>query len=196
MSKSAPLEEEPVVLFESTTEWNAWLRKNHAKASGLWMRLAKKHNGLRSITYSEALEVALCHGWIDGLKKSYDEASWIQRFTPRGPRSGWSRINRDKALALIEADLMLPAGLAAIEQAKANGNWERAYEPASTATVPPDLQAALNKNKKAKAFFATLTGSNRFAILHRTQTAKLPATRAKRIATFVAMLERGDVFYP
>lgn len=196
MSKKAPQGTEPIVLFETTNEWNAWLRKNHAKASGLWMRLAKKNSGVRSITYFEALDVALCHGWIDGLKKSYDELSWIQRFTPRGPRSGWSRINREKAMALIEADLMLPAGLAAIEQAKANGNWERAYEPASTATVPPDLQAALNKNKKAKAFFATLKGSNRFAILHRTQTAKLPATRAKRIATFVAMLERGEVIYP
>lgn len=196
MSKKALQGTEPIVLFETTNEWNAWLRKNHAKASGLWMRLAKKNSGVRSITYFEALDVALCHGWIDGLKKSYDELIWIQRFTPRGPRSGWSRINREKAMALIEADLMLPAGLAAIEQAKANGNWERAYEPASTATVPPDLQAALNKNKKAKAFFATLKGSNRFAILHRTQTAKLPATRAKRIATFVAMLERGEVIYP
>lgn len=196
MSKSATKEEEPIVLFETTGEWNAWLRKNGAKAGGMWMRLAKKNSGLRSITYFEALDVALCHGWIDGLKRSHDEVSWIQRFTLRGPRSGWSKINREKALALIEAGLMLPAGLAAIDQAKANGNWERAYEPASTATVPPDLQAALNKNKKAKAFFATLTGSNRFAILHRTQTAQLPATRAKRIATFVAMLERGEVFYP
>lgn len=196
MSTHDPTGEEAIVLFETTTEWNTWLRKNHAKTKGVWLRLAKKNSGLRSITYFEALEVALCHGWIDALKRSYDEVSWIQRFTPRGPRSGWSKINREKALALIEAGVMLKAGLATIEQAKANGNWDRAYEPASTATVPPDLQAALNKNKKAKAFFATIKGNNRFAIVHRTQTAKTPATRAKRIATFVAMLERGEVFYP
>ncbi|HMC97713.1 MAG TPA: YdeI/OmpD-associated family protein, partial [Flavobacteriales bacterium] len=172
MKERSQPEEEPVLLFETPAQWNAWLRKNHAKATGLWMRLAKKNSGLRSITYFEAVEVALCHGWIDAKKMRYDELSSIQRFTARKPRSGWSKINKEKAQALIDAGLMTPAGLAAVEQAKANGQWERAYDGASTITVPPDLQAALNRNKKAKAFFATLKGSNRYAILHRTQTAK------------------------
>ncbi|MEO8590858.1 MAG: YdeI/OmpD-associated family protein [Flavobacteriales bacterium] len=196
MSKVALNEEEPVVLFETATEWNTWLRKNHAKAKGIWLRLGKKNSGLRSVSYFDAVEVALCHGWIDAKKMRYDEQSSIQRFTKRGPRSGWSKINREKALALIDVGLMTAAGLAAVEQAKANGQWDRAYDPASTITVPPDLQSALNKNKKAKAFFATLKGSNRYAILYRTQTAKKPETRAKRIATFVAMLERGEAFHP
>jgi len=196
MTKQTGTGEEAVVLFETAEEWNTWLLKNHEQTIGLWLRLGKKNSGLRSVTYAEAVEVALCHGWIDAKKMRYDELSSIQRFTKRKPRSGWSKINREKVQALISNGLMMPAGLAAVEQAKANGQWDRAYDGASTITVPPDLQAALNKNKKAKAFFTTLKGSNRYAILHRTQTAMRPETRAKRIATFVAMLERGEVFYP
>ena len=191
-----PVPDEPVLLFGTAAEWDTWLRRNHAKATGIWLQLAKKNSTLRSISYLEAVEVALCHGWIDAKKMRYDESSSIQRFTARKATSGWSRINREKAEALVKAGLMRPAGLAAIERARANGRWDRAYEPASTIAVPPDLQAALNRNRKAKAFFATLKGSNRFSVLHRIQTAVKPETRAKRIANFIAMMERGEVLHP
>ncbi|HRN38712.1 MAG: YdeI/OmpD-associated family protein [Flavobacteriales bacterium] len=197
MKKTNPSSSAPEILsFETPAEWDAWLTKNHASSQGFYMRIAKKGSGITSVTYAEALEVALCHGWIDGVKRSHDEKTFLQRFTPRGPRSMWSEVNKKKVQALMKAKLLRPAGLAAVERAKANGKWANAYAPASTITVPPDLAAALKKNKKARTFFETLKGSNRYAFLHRLVTAKKPETRAKRLETFIGMLERGEVFYP
>jgi uncharacterized protein YdeI (YjbR/CyaY-like superfamily) len=160
------------------------------------LRLAKKNSGLRSLTYDEAVEAGLCFGWIDGQKKTYDELSWIQRFTPRGPQSIWSKINRSKAETLIEAGRMRPSGLAAVERARQNGRWDAAYDSASRAVVPDDFQSVLDANPRAKAFFATLSGTNRYALLFRIQTAKKPETRARRIAEFIRMLENGEKLYP
>ena len=185
----------PIKPFKSQDAWEKWLGANHAKSSGVWMQIAKKDSGIPTVTYQEALDVALCYGWIDGQKQPYDAEYWLQRFTPRGPRSIWSKINTAKAEALIESGRMRPAGLAAIEAAKATGRWESAYQPSSNAEVPPELQAALDKNRKAKAFFETLRGANRYALIFRVQTAKKPETRAKRVAQFVDMLERGETIY-
>ena len=182
----------PVLPFKDKKAWSAWLAKNHAKSLGVWLKLAKKDSDVQSVTYPEALEEALCYGWIDGQKKGYDESFWLQKFTPRGSRSIWSKINREKAEALIASGEMKPSGLAAIERAKENGQWEKAYESQSRASVPDDLQAALDRNPKAKAFFATLNSLNRYAIVFRVHNAKKPETRAKRIQQFVAMLERHE----
>ncbi|MBP8823817.1 MAG: YdeI/OmpD-associated family protein [Flavobacteriales bacterium] len=184
-----------VLSFETTQAWDAWLKKNGATSKGLYLKIGKKNSGLLSITAAEALEVALCHGWIDAIRKSHDDKTFLQRYCPRGPRSIWSEINKKSVQALMKAKLMHPAGLAAVEQAKKNGQWAKAYAPASTITVPPDLEAALKKNKKAREFFATLKASNRYAFLHRLHTAKKEETRAKRLALFVGMLERGETFY-
>ncbi len=184
------------ILLVSRDEWETWLAENHAGVSGVWLRLAKKDGPLTSVTYDEALTVALCYGWIDGQKKSYDEASWLQKFTPRGPKSIWSKVNRAKAEALIAGGQMKPAGLAAVESARRDGRWEAAYESQSNATVPDDLQAALDGHPEAKAFFATLNSVNRYAILFRVQTAKKAETRARRIEQFVDMLERHETLYP
>lgn len=185
-----------VMLFETQADFEAWLDEHHASSSGAWLRLAKKASGLRSLSYDEAVEVGLCFGWIDGQKKGYDERSWLQRFTPRGPQSIWSKVNRAKAEALIAAGRLRPAGLAAVERARQTGRWDAAYDPASTATVPEDLQAALDASERADAFFKTLSGANRYALLFRIQTAKKPETRARRIQEFIAMLERGEKLYP
>ncbi len=149
-----------------------------------------------SVTYDEAVEVALCFGWIDGQKAKAGDDAWRQRFTPRGPRSKWSKINRSKAEALIERGAMKPAGMRAVELAKADGRWDAAYDAQSTATVPADLQRELRRHPKAKAFFATLDSANRYAILYRIQDAKKPETRARRIESFVAMLERHEKLHP
>jgi uncharacterized protein YdeI (YjbR/CyaY-like superfamily) len=186
----------PIRLFKSKQDWAIWLDKNHRTRTGLWLRLAKKSSDLRSVTYKEALEVALCYGWIDGQKKPESDAAWLQRFLPRGSKSLWSKINREKALALIEGGEMKPAGLEAIENAKKNGQWEAAYDSPSGASVPDDLQAALNANPQAKAFFETIDRTNRYAILWRIQTAKKPETRARKIEQFIAMLERGEKIHP
>jgi uncharacterized protein YdeI (YjbR/CyaY-like superfamily) len=182
----------PVLPFERQKDWAVWLEKNHATSAGIWLKLAKKASGIRSITYDEALEVALCYGWIDGQKKSHDETSWLQKFTPRGPRSIWSKINTEKAQRLIETGKMKPAGLKAVENARQDGRWDAAYASQSKAIVPDDLQAELDRNAKAKAFFATLDSRNRYAILHRIHTAKKAETRAKRIEQFVRMLEKKE----
>lgn len=184
------------MLFEHQKDWEAWLDQNHAASSGLWLRLAKKASGLNSVSYAEAVEVALCYGWIDGQTKSYDESSWLQKFTPRGAKSIWSKINREKAQKLIESGQMKPAGLKAIEAAKQDGRWEAAYDSPSRAIVPSDFQAELDKNAQAKAFFATLNSTNRYAILHRIQTAKKAETRTKRIEQFIRMLEKHEKLYP
>ena len=182
----------PVKPFRSVAAWEKWLHANHTKSKGIWMQIAKKASGIPSVTYQEALDVALCYGWIDGQKRPRDADTWLQRFTPRGPRSVWSKINTAKADALIEAKRMRPAGLAAIEAAKASGRWESAYQPWSDPDVPSDLAAALDASPNAKAFFETLRGRNRYAIIYRVSTAKRPETRARRIADFVARLERKE----
>jgi uncharacterized protein YdeI (YjbR/CyaY-like superfamily) len=185
----------PVMLFKHQQDWTRWLDKNHAKSAGVWMQIAKNTGDLKSVSYADALEIALCYGWIDGQKKSRDEASWLQKFTPRGPRSSWSKINKAKAEKLIKSGRMQPAGLAAIERAKKAGQWEAAYDSHSTAMVPDDFQAALNQNPKAKAFFATLDSNNRYAMLFRLQTAKRPETRARRIEQFIGLLEKHEKIY-
>jgi len=182
----------PIRLFKSKQEWAAWLDKNHHESTGLWLRLAKKGSRLRSVRYQEALEVALCYGWIDGQKRPESEQAWLQKFVSRSNRSVWSKINREKALALIASGEMKPSGLEAIEKAKKNGRWEAAYDSPSRATVPPDFQAALDGNPQAAAFFKTLDGANRYAILWRIQTVKKAETRARKIEHFIGMLERKE----
>lgn len=186
----------PTILFQRPKDWAAWLDKNHAAAAGIWLRLAKKASGVKSVTYDEAVEVALCYGWIDGQKKSYDETSWLQKFTPRGAKSIWSKINREKAQRLIASGQMKPAGLKAVESARQDGRWDAAYDSSSKATVPDDFQAALDRNAQAQAFFATLNKANRYAILFRIQTAKKAETRAKRIEQFINMLEKQEKLHP
>jgi uncharacterized protein YdeI (YjbR/CyaY-like superfamily) len=186
----------PVLQFKTQKEFTKWLAKNHAASAGIWLRFAKKGSDLASVTYAEAVEVALCYGWIDGQARSLDAAAWLQKYTPRGPRSLWSKVNRERALQLIESGHMKPAGLAAIEAAKRNGRWEAAYDPPSRATVPDDLKAALDRDARAKAFFETLDSRNRYAILHRLQNAKKPETRARRIEQFVKMLAKKEKLYP
>jgi uncharacterized protein YdeI (YjbR/CyaY-like superfamily) len=192
----APATDPEIVTFETPADWDAWLTKHHASSPGIFIRIGKKGSGLPSITAPEALEVALCHGWIDAIRKAGDDKTFLQRYVPRGPRSIWSQINKKKVQELTKAGLMRPAGLAAVKRAKTTGQWANAYAPASTIAVPPDLEAALKKNKKARDFFATLKSNNRYAFLHRLHTAKKEETRAKRLATFMGMLERGEVFYP
>ncbi|HEX9002341.1 MAG TPA: YdeI/OmpD-associated family protein [Blastocatellia bacterium] len=185
----------PVILFATPKDWETWLKENQAESKGLWLRLAKKNSGIESVTYAEALDVALCYGWIDGQKKSYDEATFLQKFTPRGAKSIWSKINREKVEALIKARRMKPAGLNAVESAKQDGRWEAAYDSQSKATVPEDFQAALDQNEKAQAFFATLKSVNRYAILFRIQTARKAETREKRIRQFIEMLEKHETIH-
>jgi uncharacterized protein YdeI (YjbR/CyaY-like superfamily) len=186
----------PVLAFAGPTEWEAWLAEHHDTAKGVWLTFAKKGSDAVTVTYAEAVEVALCQGWIDGQAAGLDESSWLQRFTPRAPRSRWSQINCARAERLIEAGRMQPAGRAAIEAARRDGRWDQAYAPPSTVTVPDDLQRALDQNPEAADFFATLTSANRYAILHRVQDAKRPETRARRIAQYVEMLARGEKLHP
>ncbi|HEU5100151.1 MAG TPA: YdeI/OmpD-associated family protein [Roseiflexaceae bacterium] len=190
------MKELPILAFETQDAWANWLEEHHADSPGLWLRLAKKASGVTSIDYGQALEVALCYGWIDGQKKGYDDSSWLQKFTPRGPKSIWSKINREKAQQLIDSGRMRPAGMAAIERAQQDGRWEAAYDSQSNATVPDDLQAALDANPEARAFFETLNSANRYAILFRIHTAKKTETRARRIEQFIAMLEQHEKLYP
>jgi uncharacterized protein YdeI (YjbR/CyaY-like superfamily) len=192
MKSSAVPAELPILLFERQQDWAEWLDQHGSDSPGAWLRFAKKKSEIQSLSYAEALDLALCYGWIDSQKKSYDEASWLQKFTPRGPKSIWSKINREKVQALMEAGRMKPAGLLAVERAKADGRWDAAYDSQSNATVPEDLQAALDQNPKAGAFFATLDSANRYAILFRIHAAKKPETRSKKIAAFVEMLERNE----
>ena len=185
----------PVLAFNNPKAWDAWLGKNGKTAPGLWLKLAKKRTGPKSLTYDEALEVALCYGWIDGQKKSFDASAWLQKFTPRGPRSIWSKINRQKAEDLLARGKMKPAGRKAVEAAKADGRWEAAYDSQRTGGIPADFQAALDNHPKAKDFFATLNSANRYAFLFRIQTAKKPETRAKRIQQFIEMLEQHKTLH-
>ena len=177
MTKSAEL---PILPFANKKKWTDWLAKQHDKSPGVWLKIAKQDMWIPSVTYEEALDVALCYGWIDGQKKGLDNQYWLQKFTPRGLKSIWSKINTEKAERLIASGEMQPAGLRAIEAAKQDGRWEAAYEGQKRISVPEDFQAALDKNKKAKAFFATLNSVNRYAILFRIHNAKKPETRADR----------------
>lgn len=176
-----------VLSFATVPDCEAWFAEHHADHRGFWLKIGKTGAAAQKITYLEALDVALCHGWIDGQKRGYDEIYWLQRFTPRGPRSKWSQINRDKAEALIKAGRMRPAGQAQVDAAKADGRWAAAYAGQKSASVPDDLAAALAADPLAKAFFETLSGANRYAILYRVHDAKRPETRAARIAKFVEM---------
>jgi len=185
-----------VIAFASQPGWEAWLEANRATAAGVWLKIAKKGCPTATVSYSEAVESALCHGWIDGQKGAHDDQFWLQRFTARGSRSKWSRINRDKATELLAAGRMRPAGIARIEQAREDGSWDAAYEPQSSAAVPDDLQRELDRNPEASAFFAALDRGNRYAILYRIEEAKRPETRARRIATYVAMLGERQKLHP
>jgi uncharacterized protein YdeI (YjbR/CyaY-like superfamily) len=184
----------PTLPFASKEKFAAWLAKEHEKSTGAWLKLAKKDSGIQTITYEEALDVALCYGWIDGQKKGFDEKYWLQKFTPRGKKSIWSKINTEKAERLVAGGEMNPAGLKAIETAKADGRWDVAYASQKNMSIPDDFQAALEKNMKAKAFFGTLKSSERYSFLFRVETAKKAETRAKRIQQFIEMLARGEKF--
>jgi uncharacterized protein YdeI (YjbR/CyaY-like superfamily) len=185
----------PVLPFASAEAWEAWLAE-HQDDPGAWIKIAKKASGIATVTHAEALDVALCHGWIDGQRRSLDETWFLQRFTPRRARSKWSQVNCAKIADLTAAGRMRERGVAEVERAKADGRWDAAYEAPSKATVPPDLQRALDANPAAREFFATLKGQNRYSILYRIQDAKRPETRARRIETFVAMLAERKTIYP
>lgn len=182
-------------MFADGPAFEAWLKQNHAASPGLWLNFAKKNSGIQSLYYPEALELALCYGWIDGQVKSLDEQSYLHKFTPRKPRSTWSKINRTKVEKLIAEGRMQPPGLAEIERAKADGRWERAYDNPANARIPDDLSAELERNKKAAEFYETLNSANRYAIIWRLQTAKKPETRKARMDKILAMLERGQKFH-
>lgn len=168
------------------------MRKNHASSDGVWLLIAKAGAEKPTVTYPQAVDIALCYGWIDGQKKGLDDQHWLQRFTPRRARSLWSKVNREKAEALIKSGRMQPSGMAEIVGAKDDGRWHAAYDSARTAVVPPDLQAALDARPEARSFFAQLDGTNRYAVLWRIQTAKRPETRSRRIEVLVEMLARGE----
>ena len=185
-----------ILHFKTSADFRFWLEKNHAKSDGLWLRMFKKGTGEKSVTYAEALDQALCHGWIDSQVKSFDQLSWIQKFTPRRPGSGWSKLNTQHVERLTKAGAMAPAGLKAVEAAKADGRWKAAYASPKNASPPEDFLKELAKNKKAKAFFGTLNRANVYAIVYRLQTAKKPETREKRLKTILAMMEQGKAFHP
>ncbi|MGH3273169.1 MAG: YdeI/OmpD-associated family protein [Streptosporangiaceae bacterium] len=185
-----------ITSFESAEAFGAWLDQHHGSSPGIWLKLRKKVPGLTALDYAQALEAALCYGWIDGQKAKFDDEFWLQRFTPRRAGSRWSRINRDKAAALIEQGRMRPPGLAQVNRARADGRWELAYEGARFAGVPDDLAEALAAHPAAAGFFATLDSQNRYAILYRIQDAKRPETRVRRIEKFVTMLAREEKLHP
>jgi uncharacterized protein YdeI (YjbR/CyaY-like superfamily) len=189
-------QDEPTISFLSQAAWEAWLDEHHTTSAGVWLQIARKDSGIDTVSHPEALDVAICYGWIDAQRRKGDGDYFLQRFTPRRPKSKWSRVNRDKALRLIEQRRMKPAGLREVEKARADGRWEAAYEPQSAIAVPDDLQRELDRNDRARSFFATLDSRNRYAILYRIQDAKKPETRATRIQKFVAMLGEGKKIYP
>ena len=187
MSRVATDDDAPILPFASRAEWAAWLDEHHANEDAVWVKFAKKGSDVATVSYDEAVEVALCYGWIDGLVRRFDERFYLQRFTPRRKRSKWSKLNREKALRLIERGEMRPAGLAEVERAQADGRWDAAYDSPSAMKVPDDLQAALDEAGAAEAF-AALPSQDRYAALYRLHDAKRPETRAKRIAEVVASL--------
>ena len=186
----------PIISFASRDRWAEWLDEHNATSGGLWIKFAKKASGIDSVSHPEALKVALCYGWIDGQTDKFDKDYWLQRFTPRRPKSKWSKVNREKAESLIENGEMEPAGLLEVERARSDGRWEAAYEAQSRATVPDDLRRELEKDEVAREFFDTLDSKNRYAILHRIQDAKKPQTRTRRIEKYMAMLSEEKKIYP
>ncbi len=186
----------PVLGFAAASAWENWLRSQPRSSKGVWLKLAKKESGMRSPSRQEAIDAALCHGWIDGQLQKFDERYWLIRFTPRSPRSKWSKINQTRAQALIGQKRMSTAGLQEVKRAKADGRWEAAYAPQSKAVVPDDLRIALNKSRKAGNLFAQLDSVNRYAILYRIHTVKKPENRAAKIEGYVQMLSRGETIYP
>ena len=186
----------PTMLFEQKQDWLTWLTDNHSTSSGVWLQLAKKGVDVKSVSYDQAIEVALCFGWIDGQKKALNDQYWLQRVTPRSAKSIWSNINKEKALALIKSGIMAPAGLKEVERAKLDGRWDAAYDSASKSSVPSDFQSALDGNLRAKKFFETLDSRNRYSVLFRIQTAKRAETRAKKISQFVEMLANHENIHP
>jgi uncharacterized protein YdeI (YjbR/CyaY-like superfamily) len=188
----SPTSDLPVISFASAEEWRSWIESHQADQSGLWIKIARKGTGVPSVTHDEALDVALCFGWIDAQRKGLDDQYFLQRFCPRRPTSKWSKRNRDKVERLIASGQMTPAGLGEVERAKADGRWDAAYDGPANMKVPDDLAEELAKNEKAKAFFDALNSSNRYSILYRIHDAKRPETRTRRIEKFVGMLERGE----
>lgn len=189
-------EQLPTISFASQQEWEQWLAGHHADAAGVWLKIARRESGIASVSYAEALDSALCYGWIDGQKAAFDEQYWLQKFTPRRAKSGWSKVNCEKASALIDAGRMQPAGLRQVELAQADGRWERAYDSQSKIGIPADFQSELDNNEQARAFFNTLDSANRYAILYRIQTAKKPETRSVRIHKFIDMLAKHEKIHP
>ena len=192
----ADLAREEVLTFTSASSWARWLRAKGSSSGAVWLRLARKGSPLRTLSYQEALEEALCHGWVDGQKRALDDDAWLQRFSRRGPRSTWSQINREKATQLIEAGRMSPEGLAAVNAARAAGRWKKAYSSQAAAKIPADLASALEAHPDAAAFFATLDSRNRFAILFRLHQAAKAETRRRRLDNFVQMLKRHEKIHP
>jgi uncharacterized protein YdeI (YjbR/CyaY-like superfamily) len=186
----------PIISFATQQDWESWLKEHHTATRGMWLKIAKKDTGIPSLSYAEAVESALCYGWIDGQKAAGDEQYWLQKFTPRGPKSMWSKVNCDKATALLASDRMQPAGIRQVELAKADGRWETAYDSQSKISIPDDFQRELDNNQKAQEFFTTLNSVNRYAILFRIQTAKKPETRSARIKKFIEMLSNNQKLYP
>ena len=186
----------PVKSFKNAAAFESWLERNHKKADGLWLKVAKAKSGIVSISFPDALDLALCYGWIDGLRRGLDEDYYVQKFTPRRAKSVWSVINKNKVAQLIKDGRMKASGLAAIEEAKKNGQWDNAYHSPANISIPDDLQNALDKNKKAKAFFEKLNAQNRYAILYRIHQVKREETKTKKIAEYVKMLEAKKTIYP
>lgn len=186
----------PTLPFTTIKELKSWLAKQNASSTGIWIRLFKKKSNITTITYSDALDVALCYGWIDGQKKPYDTESWLQKFTPRRPKSIWSKRNREHIERLEKSGEMKAAGIRQVEAAKADGRWEQAYDSSSTMVVPADFLKELAKNNKAETFFKTLNKANTYAIVWRLQTAKKPETRNKRMMAIIEMLTNGEKFHP
>lgn len=186
----------PIISFATQQDWEAWLKEHHADTRGMWLKIAKKDTGIPSLSYAEAVESALCYGWIDGQKASCDDQYWLQKFTPRSPKSRWSQVNCDKATALLASDRMQPAGRRQVEEAQADGRWEAAYASQSKISIPDDFQRELDDNQQAQEFFTTLNSVNRYAILFRIHTAKKPATRSARIQKFIEMLANQQKLFP
>jgi uncharacterized protein YdeI (YjbR/CyaY-like superfamily) len=187
---------EPIIAFPSQAAWEVWLEEHHSVAPGIWLQIARKDAGIETVSHQEALDVALCYGWIDAQRRKGEGGYFLQRFTPRRAKSKWSQVNREKVTRLIAESRMKAAGLREIEKAKADGRWDAAYAPQSSIAVPDDLQRELDRNDRAREFFAALDSRNRYAILYRIQDARRPETRAARIAKFVAMLNEGKKIYP
>ena len=185
----------PILEFPDRDAWERWLEANHESSRGVWLKIAKNGSGAATVTYREALEEAIRHGWIDGQKRAHDDSFWLQRFAPRGPRSKWSQVNRRKATELIDQGRMKPAGSAQVDAARRDGRWEAAYAPQSTVTVPDDFQRALDANPNASEFFASLKSSERYSFLYRIHDAKRPETRARRIREYVAMLAQSKTIH-